>query len=55
MGPFSVPAIGPRQKVVNNDKIKAIIYKGIPNIIYTATRTNQEENPTYNEFEEAKR
>lgn len=37
LGPFSVPAIGTRPKVVNNDKVKAIIYKGIPNIIFSAT------------------
>lgn len=36
LGPFSVPAIGARPKVVNNDKVKAIIYKGIPNIIFSA-------------------
>jgi len=36
LGPFSVPAIGTRPKVINNDKVKAIIYKGIPNIIFSA-------------------
>ena len=55
LGPFSVPAIGARPKVINNDKIKAIIYKGIPNIIYTSTRTHQEEDPNSNEYEEAKK
>lgn len=43
LGPFSVPAIGARPKIVNNDKIKAIIYKGIPNIVYTATDDEEAE------------
>ena len=34
IGQFSVPAIGDRPKVVNNDAIKAIIYKDIPDIVF---------------------
>ena len=47
LGKYSVKAIGDRTKTVNNDKIKAITYGEIPNIIYT---TYDE----YNELEEAK-
>ena len=43
LGPFSVPAIGMRPKVVNNDKVKVIIYQGIPNIIFTATEEETED------------
>lgn len=35
LGKYSVKAIGDRTKTVNNDKIKAISYGEIPNIIYT--------------------
>lgn len=34
IGQFSVPAIGDRPKVVNNDAVKAIIYKDIPDVIF---------------------
>ena len=34
LGKYSVKAIGDRPKVINNDKIKAIYYGEIPNIIY---------------------
>ena len=55
LGPFSVPAIGTRPKVVNNDKIKTIIYKGIPNIIFSATEDETKEVkanfPGYEYFE----
>ena len=47
LGKYSVKAIGDRTKTVNNDKIKAITYGEIPNIIYT---THDE----YDELEEAK-
>ena len=43
LGQFSVPAIGTRPKVVNNDKVKAIIYKGIPNIIISADENEYKE------------
>lgn len=43
LGQFSVPAIGTRPKVINNDKVKSIIYKGIPNIIFSATDDEYEE------------
>lgn len=42
LGKYSVKAIGDRTKTVNNDKIKAISYGEIPNIIYT----------THDEYEE---
>lgn len=34
IGKYSVRAIGDRPKIVNNDAIRAIIYRDIPNIIY---------------------
>lgn len=34
LGQFSVPAIGDRPKVINNDAVKAIIYKDIPDVIF---------------------
>jgi hypothetical protein len=34
IGKYSVRAIGNRPKIVNNDAIRAIIYRDIPNIIY---------------------
>lgn len=34
MGRYSVPAIGDRTKVVNNDDVKVITYKEVPSIIY---------------------
>ena len=55
LGPFSVPAIGTRPKVINNDKVKAIIYKGIPNIIFSANEAeyiDAEHNfPGYEHFQ----
>ena len=36
LGKYSVKAIGDRTKTVNNDKIKAIYYGEIPNVIYTS-------------------
>ena len=55
LGPFSVSAIGARPKVINNDKVKSIIYKGIPNIIYSATDEEYEEAkknfPGYEHFQ----
>lgn len=55
LGPFSVPAIGARPKVINNDKVKSIIYKGIPNIVFSATDEEYEEAkknfPGYEHFQ----
>ena len=34
LGQFSVPAIGDRPKVINNDAVRAIIYKDIPDVIF---------------------
>ena len=34
IGQFSVPAIGDRPKVVNNDAVRAIIYKDVPDVIF---------------------
>ena len=34
IGQFSIPAIGDRPKVINNDAVKAIIYKDIPDVIF---------------------
>ena len=34
IGQFSVPAIGDRPKVVNNDAVKSIIYRDIPDVIF---------------------
>ena len=44
LGPFSVPAIGSRPKVINNDGVKVIIYKDVPDIVYIT----QEEYDNYN-------
>ena len=38
LGKYSVKAIGDRTKTVNNDKIKAIYYGEIPNVIYTTQK-----------------
>jgi hypothetical protein len=37
LGKYSVKTIGDRTKIVNDDKIKAIYYGEIPNIIYATS------------------
>lgn len=34
MGKFSVPAIGPRPKAVNDDDVRVIMYKDVPDVIF---------------------
>ena len=36
LGQFSVPAIGTRPKNKNNDKVRALIYKDVPDIIFVS-------------------
>jgi len=36
LGKYSTKAIGDRTKTINNDKIKAITYGEVPNVIYTS-------------------
>ena len=35
LGKYSVKAVGDRTKTINNDKIKAITYGEVPNVVYT--------------------
>lgn len=47
---FSVKAVGDRTKVVNEDKIKAIIYKEVPDILLFSTysiNNNNNQNPAW--------
>lgn len=41
---YGVPTIGDRPKVVNNDKVKSIYYREIPNIIFSSTSTDEKES-----------
>lgn len=43
LGQFSVPAIGSRPKNVKNDKVQALIYKDVPDIVFVS----QEDYDTY--------
>jgi len=43
LGQFSVPAIGDRQKIDNNDSVRAIYYKAVPNVILI----NEEDKQKY--------
>ena len=43
LGQFSVPAIGDRQKIDNNDSVRAIYYKAVPNVILI----NEEDKQRY--------
>jgi hypothetical protein len=33
-GKYTISSIGNRSKAVNNDKVKAIYYKDIPNVLF---------------------
>lgn len=46
LGQFSVPAIGTRPKNSNNDSIRALIYKDIPDVIFI-------DEETYKKYDEA--
>jgi hypothetical protein len=39
---FSVPAIGPRTKVINDDDVRAIIYPDVPDVIFSTSDQYQE-------------
>lgn len=46
---YSVPAIGPRQKAINDNKIRVITYESTPNIIFTYQRKENQYLETFSE------
>ena len=44
---YGVSAIGDRPKVVNNDKVKSIYYREIPNVIFSSTPVEKESGYSY--------
>lgn len=42
MGKYSVPAIGPRTKVVNDDDVRVIMYRDTPDVIFTLSNQYRE-------------
>jgi len=50
MGKYSVSAIGTRSKAINDDDVKTIYYRDIPNIIFKSSTEKTDTKNGYSEM-----